>query len=184
MLPAGKHFDEEKTRDPDAMSEQESTDTSNRTGRVALETLLVSGTQYLKSSSIASIGAPEVFYNLPPRPHVGLRIDVNARQLGDDLPNFEVSLMIQGVGYRTSPTPETPEPETLYNIELIYSGLFALQNAKQDMIETLLLVEAPRQLFPSARHLLLNLIREAGFPVANIQPVDFNALLQSRRAQS
>ncbi|NVN06225.1 protein-export chaperone SecB [Asaia spathodeae] len=166
------------------MSEQEDTGKTGRSERVALETLLVSGTQYLKSSSIASVGAPEVFYNLPPRPHIGLRIDVNARQLSEDQPNFEVSLVMQGIGYRTPPMPEMPEPEILYKIDLTYSGLFALQNARQDMIETLLLVEAPRQLFPSARHLLLNLIRESGFPVANIQPVDFNALMQSRRAKS
>ncbi|GAB6855788.1 protein-export chaperone SecB [Asaia astilbis] len=166
------------------MSEQESQDVTGRADQEVLETLLVTGTQYLKSSSIASVGAPEVFYNLPPRPHIGLRIDVTARQLREDQPNFEVSLAMQGMGYRVAPTPETPEPEILYKVDMIYSGLFAVQNARQELLETLLLIEAPRQLFPSARHLLLTLVREAGFPVANIQPVDFKALLQSRRAQS
>lgn len=145
---------------------------------------LITGTQYLKSSSIASVGAPEAFYNLPPRPHIGLRLDVNARQLSEDQPNFEVSIALQGIGYRQAPTPDQPEPEMLYKVEMIYAGLFALQNVRQDMIEALLLIEAPRQLFPSARHVLLSLIREAGFPVANIQPVDFHALLQNRRGQS
>ncbi|MDR6183250.1 protein-export chaperone SecB [Asaia bogorensis] len=166
------------------MSKSENKEQSGRADQAALETLLVSGMQYLKSSTIASVGAPEVFFNLPARPHIGLRIDVNARQLAEDQPNFEVSLALQGLGYRTAPTPETPEPETLYKIELLYSGIFTVQNASPDMLEELLLVEAPRRLFPSARHVLLSLIREAGFPVANIQPVDFHALMLSRRAQS
>lgn len=166
------------------MSKNRGTEKSGHHEQVPPETLLVSGIQYLKSSSIASVGAPEVFFNLPPRPHIGLRIDVNARQLSDDQPNFEVSLALQGIGYRTPPTPDMPEPEALYRIELVYSGIFTVQNARADMLEPLLLVEAPRQLFPSARHVLLSLIRESGFPVANIQPVDFHTLMLSRRAQT
>ncbi|WP_162993555.1 protein-export chaperone SecB [Asaia bogorensis] len=166
------------------MSKSESREPSGRADQAVLETLLVSGTQYLKSSTIASIGTPEVFFSLPARPHIGLRIDVNARQLAEDQPNFEVTLVLQGVGYRTAPTPDAPEPETLYKIELAYSGLFTVQNARPDQLEELLLVEAPRRLFPAARHVLLSLIREAGFPVVNIQPVDFHALMLSRRAQS
>ncbi|NIE80856.1 MULTISPECIES: protein-export chaperone SecB [Asaia] len=166
------------------MSKSESREPSGRADQAALETLLVSGTQYLKSSTIASIGAPEVFFHLPARPHIGLRVDVNARQLTEDQPNFEVTLALLGMGYRTPPTPDVPEPETLYKIELAYSGLFTVQNARPELLEALLLVEAPRRLFPSARHILLSLIRESGFPVANIQPVDFHALMLSRRAQS
>lgn len=184
MLVLDKHSHTKISKERDAMSKKEGGDKSASQDQVALETLLVSGIQYLKSSSIASVGAPEVFFNLPPRPHIGLRIDVNARQLSDDQPNFEVSLALQGVGYRTPPTPDVPEPEALYRIEMIYSGIFTLQNARSDLLEALLLVEAPRQLFPSARHVLISLIRESGFPVANIQPVDFHALMLSRRAQA
>ncbi|GBQ83208.1 protein-export chaperone SecB [Asaia krungthepensis] len=165
------------------MPKRDSVEKAGRTDQAPLETLLVSGAHYLKSSSMTSIGTPEVFFNLPARPHIGLRIDVNARQLGEDQPNFEVNLTLQGAGYRTSPTTDAPEPESLYRIELVYSGVFTVQNARSDMLEALLLVEAPRQLFPSARHLLLTFIRESGFPVTNIQPVDFHALMLSRQAQ-
>jgi len=47
-----------------------------------------------------------------------------------------------------------------------------------------LLVECPRLLFPYARNLLGELTREGGFPPVLLQPVDFVALWQSRRAQS
>ncbi|WP_336763190.1 protein-export chaperone SecB [Asaia sp. VD9] len=166
------------------MSEQDDQTIAAPAERTAPEAALVCGTQYLKTSGTVSFGAPEVFYTLPPRPHMALRLDVTARQIAEDQPNFEVSLAISATGYRQAPTPDNAEPDRLYQIDMVYAGLFALQNVRQDRVEALLLIEAPRLLFPSARHLLLSLIRESGFPVVNIQPVDFGALLQSRRAQS
>lgn len=91
--------------------------------------------------------------------------------------------MIHAQGVRASPTPEVPSPDVLYTVELSYAGLFTLQNATQDDVERLLLVDAPRYLFPAARNVLSNLVREAGFPVANLQPVDFQALWKARRGQ-
>lgn len=150
---------------------------------IGAEPSLIIGNQYLKSSNIVAFGVPEVFLALPPRPHIGLRIDVNARQLVEDKPNFEVCLILQATGYRSAPIPDTPEPEMLYRVEMAYAGIFAIQNAGKEVIETLLLIEAPRLLFPAMRHCLTTLIREAGFPVTTIQPVDFRALLQMQRAQ-
>ena len=141
---------------------------------------LIVGAQYLQTTSMATFGAPQVLYNLPPRPHIALHVDVNARQLTEDQPNFEVSLVLRGKGYRASIVPDAPEPEALYTFDLSYGGVFVVQNVDKTVAEALLLVEAPRHLFPSARQILLNLIREAGFPTINIQPIDFQSLAQSK----
>ncbi|AOX19025.1 hypothetical protein A0U90_00460 [Kozakia baliensis] len=166
------------------MSEQEQFDTlGGGTQNPRKAPSLGVGNQYIRSITFNVHGAPEVYFNLPTQPHIGLRLDVNARQIGENQPNFEVTLVAGAQGFRAAPSEQTPQPDVLYDIELSYSGLFVVQNAQPQEVETLLLVEAPRLLFPSARSALLNLIREAGFPVSNIQPVDFLALWQARRGQ-
>jgi preprotein translocase subunit SecB len=47
-----------------------------------------------------------------------------------------------------------------------------------------LLVECPRILFPFARNILSDVTRDGGFPPVLLQPIDFVALWQARRAQT
>ena len=44
-------------------------------------------------------------------------------------------------------------------------------------------MECPRLLFPFARNILADVTREGGFPPVLLQPIDFVALWQARRAQ-
>lgn len=144
---------------------------------------LVVGSQYLRALSIDVQNTPDVYRDLPPQPHIGMMVDVTGRQLGDQ-PTFEVSLVIRAQGFESAPTQDAPNPKVLYEISLSYAGLFGLTGRiPQDAVEPLLLVEAPRFLFPPARSAMLNTVREAGFPSPNIQPIDFHALWQSRRTQ-
>jgi len=68
--------------------------------------------------------------------------------------------------------------------ELAYSGVFTLSGLPDNTIEPVLLVECPRILFPFARNVLAEVTREGGFPPVLLQPIDFVALWQSRRAQA
>ena len=52
-----------------------------------------------------------------------------------------------------------------------------------ESVEPILLVDCPRLLFPFARNILHDITREGGFPPVSLQPIDFVALWQSRRAQ-
>jgi preprotein translocase subunit SecB len=47
----------------------------------------------------------------------------------------------------------------------------------------MLYVEAPRQLFPFARAIVAECVRDGGFPPLLIHPVDFMELFQQRAAQ-
>jgi len=67
---------------------------------------------------------------------------------------------------------------------LTYAGVFTLNNIPENSVEPVLLVECPRLLFPYARNLLGEMTREGGFPPVLLQPIDFVALWQSRRAQA
>jgi preprotein translocase subunit SecB len=62
-----------------------------------------------------------------------------------------------------------------------YCGVFTL-DVDAPSIEPVLLVECPRLLFPFARNILADATREGGFPPVLLQPIDFVALWQSRRA--
>ncbi|GBR34641.1 protein-export chaperone SecB [Gluconobacter kondonii] len=144
---------------------------------------LIVGSQYLRTLLIDIQNTPDVYRDLPSQPHIGMTVDVTGRQLGDQ-PTFEVSLAIRAQGLESAPAQDAPAPKVLYEISLAYAGLFGLTGRiPQEAVEPLLLVEAPRFLFPPARSVMLNIIREAGFPSPNIQPIDFHALWQSRRAQ-
>jgi preprotein translocase subunit SecB len=46
------------------------------------------------------------------------------------------------------------------------------------------LVECPRILFPFARNILAEVTRNGGMPPVMLQPIDFLALWQNRRAQA
>ena len=64
----------------------------------------------------------------------------------------------------------------------MYGGLVTLE-APQQHIEPLLLIEIPHLLFPYARAIVGNLVREAGFPSLQINPIDFAALYRARLEQ-
>ncbi len=62
--------------------------------------------------------------------------------------------------------------------------MFTLTGLPENAVEPILLVECPRLLFPFARGLLADVTREGGFPPVLLQPIDFVALWQARRAQA
>ena len=62
--------------------------------------------------------------------------------------------------------------------------MFTLTGIPAESVEPVLLVECPRILFPFARNILAEVTREGGFPPVLMQPIDFLALWQSRRAQN
>lgn len=142
------------------------------------------GSQYLRTLSIDVQNTPDIYRDLPAQPHVSMTVDVTARQLPGGQPSFEVTLVIRAQGLDASPAENAPAPRVLYEANIAYAGLFGLSGTvTQETAEPILLVNAPSYLFPSARSALLNVIREAGFPVGNIQPINFHDLWQTRRLQ-
>jgi preprotein translocase subunit SecB len=66
--------------------------------------------------------------------------------------------------------------ETLFLLELEYSGVFLVENVPEAQLHPYLLIECPRMLFPFVRRLVADLTREGGFPPLNMEVVDFVAL--------
>ena len=141
------------------------------------------GIHYTKAMTFQVFNAPAVFTSVQERPTIALAVDVKANQLAAQQPALAEELILRCQGQAT-PAPPEAKPLVLFEATLTQAGLFTLSNATQATLEPLLLIEAPRLLFPAARNLLTTMSREAGFLPVVIQTIDFAALWRSRTTQS
>ena len=132
--------------------------------------------QYVRDLSFENPGAPNFAANQ--NPQIGVNANVGARKLSDT--DFEVGMKFRIEA--TSPA-EGDEPDQVQFIaELEYCGIFRLQNIVEADIKPVLLIEAPRQLFPFARRVLADATRDGGYPPIMLDPIDWAALYQQSEA--
>lgn len=129
---------------------------------------LIINAQYIKDLSFENPNAPASLRQQAAQPSVEINVDVKAQGLGTD--NYEVVLTINA-------TAKTPE-ETLFIIELAYGAIVTVRNVPQEMLSAVVLVEAPRLIFPFARNIVAETTRDGGFPPLMINPIDFGELLR------
>ncbi len=144
--------------------------------------------QYVKDLSFEVPNAPGIYATLRAQPNVAINLDVQATRLQEGQDVFEVVLQIKAEA--TEPVGDTngqTQPtggSAVFIAELAYAGVFTLTGLAEESVEPVLLVECPRLLFPYARNILADVTRDGGFPPVLLQPIDFVALWQSRRAQA
>ena len=143
---------------------------------------LVVNLQYVKDLSFEVPGAPLVYTTLRQPPRVDINLDVQARRVAEGQNSFEVGIAIRAEAFDPAPAPGT-EAGRIFLADLVYAGVFTLNGIPEASVEPVLLVECPRLLFPFARDVLATATRDGGFPPVLLQPIDFLALWQSRRAQ-
>ncbi len=153
----------------------------------APQAALVMNLQYVKDLSFEVPGAPEIFASLRAQPNIGLNLDVQVRRLNDQQPVYEVTLAIKTEATEPKGTApagqETAEAgRSVFIAELAYCGIVTLNGVAEANVEPMLLIEVPRLLFPYARNILADVTRDGGFPPVLLQPIDFVALWQQRRA--
>ena len=126
-------------------------------------------TQYMKDFSFENPNAPRSL-NPTQQPMATMQVDVVANPVTPT--EFEVELKMEG---------KTEVAGTLmFGFELIYAGLFRIQNIPQDSVGPLLMIECPRLLFPFAREVVATAVRSGGFPHFFIEPIDFVALYRQK----
>lgn len=129
--------------------------------------------QYVKDLSFENPNAPAIF-QAQAAPEINVQFDIAASQVGEEV--HEVVLKID--------VRATSEGTTAFIAELSYAGLFGLRNIPAEHMQMFLLGEGPRLLFPFARRVVADAIRDGGFPPLLLEPIDFNALfLQQLQAQ-
>jgi preprotein translocase subunit SecB len=128
--------------------------------------------QYLKDLSFENPHAPQSLAPQKEQPEINISINVNARNLAPS--DFEVELHIDAKA--------TSESKVIFAAEILYAGVFRLENFPQNMLHPAVLIECPRMLFPFARQILGDATRNGGFPPLMLDPIDFAGMYQKRMA--
>ncbi len=126
--------------------------------------------QYVKDLSFENPSAPQ---QPSGRPQIDLGVDLQARRL--DAQHFEVVLKLR--------VHATSEEKPVFMLELAYAGLFQIVNIPEDQLQRLLLIDCPHMIFPFARRIVADTIRDGALPPLMIDPIDFAALYRSKEVE-
>jgi len=131
--------------------------------------------QYVKDLSFENPNAPQSLMQGETQPEVDISVNVNARRDETSENVFEVVIELEVQAKR--------DGAAVFAVELVYGGMFQLEHVPDEMLQPLVLIECPRMLFPFARQILADSIRDGGFPPLLLDPIDFAALYQQRLAE-
>ena len=126
--------------------------------------------QYVKDLSFENPNSPAVF-QWQEAPQMEIQFNIGANQVSDDVHEVVLKIEVKAVC----------DNQTAFQVELSYAGLFGLRNIPEDELQMILLAEGPRILFPFARRILADAVRDGGIvqPLM-LEPIDFHALYRQR----
>ena len=97
--------------------------------------------QYLKDLSFENPNAPTSLAPQTKQPDINISVNVNARNLGTA--DFEVELHIDAKA--------SADGKVIFAGEILYAGVFRMENFPENLLHPAVLIECPRMLFPFAR---------------------------------
>ena len=128
--------------------------------------------QYIKDLSVENPRAPESF-QWTEAPQLDVQFNIAARKLSEELTEVELKIAASA---KTS-------QGTAYIVDLSFCGMVGMRNMTEDHMHAFTYAEAPRILFPFARRVIADAVRDAGFAPLLLDPIDFNALYTQRLQQ-
>jgi preprotein translocase subunit SecB len=129
--------------------------------------------QYIKDLSFENPNIEKIIKDPGDQPNLQLSINVGAKAIGPSL--YESS-----IDFNAQASNKNGE---IYQLELIYAGLFRLENIPEQALEPFLLINCPSILFPFVRRIAADLTREGGFPPLLLDPFDFASLYMRRQQE-
>lgn len=129
--------------------------------------------QYIKDFSFENPNAPRSLAQSQTPPTINVQINVGASQSAAT--DYEVTLKLEGKADNSG--------TVLFAFDLTFAGMFRIENLPQEALHPALMIECPRLLFPFAREIIANAVRNGGFAPLLLDPVDFVALYQQRLQQ-
>ncbi|MGS1094892.1 protein-export chaperone SecB [Aquamicrobium terrae] len=129
--------------------------------------------QYVKDLSFESPGAPNSLRGRDKAPGIAINVNVNANPLSEK--QFDVNLSLTAKA--------TVDKDVLFNVELVYGGVFNIDGFPQEHMLPILFIECPRLLFPFARQIIADATRNGGFPPLMLDPIDFAQMFQQKLAE-
>jgi preprotein translocase subunit SecB len=121
-------------------------------------------TQYIKDLSVENPNAPQVF-QWDVQPSLDVQFSLNAQKVADEVHEVAVKIDVTA----------RSDNGVHFVVDMTYAGLFGARNVPDDALGPVLLVEAPRLLFPFARQVVCEAVTSAGFPPLLLDPIDFAA---------
>jgi preprotein translocase subunit SecB len=129
--------------------------------------------QYIKDLSFEAPGTPQIFAALAgTQPDVSVQINLDAQPLGSSLYEVTLHLVVEA----------KLKEKTAFILDLTYGGIFTV-DVPEEHVQPMLLIECPRLLFPFARNIIGDCVRDGGFPPILLQPIDFVAMYRNRLEQ-
>lgn len=128
--------------------------------------------QYVKDLSVENPNAPASF-RWQEQPRMDVQFNIGARPAGEDTTEVELKVTVSA----------KMDQGTAYLVDLSYCGLIGIRNMNEAQSHAFLYAEAPRILFPYARRVISDAIRDAGFAPLMLDPIDFNGLYVQRMQQ-
>jgi preprotein translocase subunit SecB len=121
--------------------------------------------QYVKDLSVENPHAPESF-QWQDAPQVDIQFNIGARSINEEVQEVEMKIVVTAKG----------QAGTAYIVDLTYCGLIGMRNIDDAQKHAFTYAEAPRIIFPFARRVLADAVRDAGFAPLMLEPIDFNGL--------
>jgi preprotein translocase subunit SecB len=143
------------------------------TGQDAAQPQLNVLVQYVKDFSFENPNAPRTYGPQQAQPAINIQINVTANNASET--DYEIVLSIEGKA-ETSGT-------LMFSFELVYAGIFRIQNIPQESLHPFVMIECPRLLFPFARNIIASATRDAGYPPLLLDPIDFVGLYRQNLAR-
>ncbi len=129
--------------------------------------------QYIRDLSFENPDAPGSIMLGTGSPAFNVSISVAVKKQADDIYAVELTLNAKA----------TREAALLFNVELVYGGVFRLKNIPEQQLSQLLMIECPRLIFPFARQVLASVTQQGGFPPLMMEPVDFATIYRQNLAK-
>lgn len=127
--------------------------------------------QYIKDLSVENPNAPKS-YQWQGQPQIDVQFNIASNAMGEDVHEVELKITVSA----------KVEQGTTFAVELAYAGLIGMRNLPEEHKHPFLFAEAPRILFPFARRVLADAVRDAGYPPLMLEPIDFNGLYLQQKA--
>jgi preprotein translocase subunit SecB len=157
------------------MADQDSSNQGNGSGQDENGPQIATLAQYIKDLSVENPSSPQVF-QWQVQPSLDVQFHLNAEKVADEV--HEVGLKIE--------VTARSDNGVHFVVDLSYAGLFGLRNIPEEALGPILLVEAPRLLFPFARQIIADAVANTGSPPLLLDPIDFTAtyMAQLQAAQA
>jgi len=130
--------------------------------------------QFVKDLSFESPNSPMSLQAPGENPKLEVNVQVQAIKHNDEI--YEVGLMFEAKA--------ESDAGVIYNIELVYGGMFQASKIPDEYLQQVLFVDAPTVIFPFMRRVVADMTRDGGFQPLLLDPIDFGRLYQQNSEQA